>query len=61
MVVALGAPDVLPSDVPLLHDRELTEGQAAAYVCDAPIPGCTFACQAPVMEPEGLQAQLKQR
>ena len=52
-VVALGAPDGQPSAVPLLQDRGLVEGQAAAYVCR------DFSCQAPISEPEGLQAQLE--
>lgn len=51
-VVALGGPGAHPPDVPLLQNRELVEGQAAAYVCRA------FACQAPVAEPEKLQTLL---
>ncbi len=48
-------------------NRGLVNGQAAAYVCDAPVPGralpspAGLACQAPVTEPEGLRAQLEQR
>jgi uncharacterized protein YyaL (SSP411 family) len=45
-VVALGAPDA----VPLLQDRSLVDGRAAAYVCR------DFACQEPVAEPEALQS-----
>jgi len=51
-VVALGAPDPDPA-VPLLRNRGLVDGQAAAYVCRG------FACQAPVMEPDGLRAQVE--
>jgi uncharacterized protein YyaL (SSP411 family) len=66
-VVALGAPDGgnaadgigSIAAVPLLQDRGLVEGRAAAYVCAVPVPGRAFACQAPVTEPEGLQAQLE--
>jgi len=52
-VVALGAPEGQRPTPPLLQDRALVEGRAAAYVCR------DFACQAPVTEPEGLQAQLE--
>jgi len=52
-VVALGGPTAHPCDVPLLQNRGLVEGQAAAYVCRA------FACQAPVTEPEKLQTLLQ--
>ena len=38
--------------VPLLRDRGLVEGQAAAYVCR------NSTCQAPVTEPEALHALL---
>ena len=48
-VVALGAPQVQPSDVPLLRDRGLVEGRAAAYVCR------DFTCQAPITEQEVLR------
>ncbi|HUT03466.1 MAG TPA: hypothetical protein VM163_06200 [bacterium] len=54
-VVALGEPTAQPPAVPLLRDRGLLDGQAAAYVCRA------FTCQTPVTEPEGLRAQLEQR
>lgn len=47
-VVALGAPGIRPPAVPLLQDRGLVNGQAAAYVC------CDFTCQAPVTEPQAL-------
>jgi uncharacterized protein YyaL (SSP411 family) len=50
-VVALGSPDAQRLAVPLLQDRGLVEGQAAAYVCRA------FACQTPVTSPLAL-AQL---
>jgi uncharacterized protein YyaL (SSP411 family) len=39
--------------VPLLLDRGLVDGRAAAYVCR------DFACQAPVADPEGLQSLLE--
>jgi len=54
-VVALGSPEAQPTPVPLLHDRGLVDGHAAAYVCR------DFACQAPVKEPDKLQAQLALR
>ena len=38
--------------IPLLADRSLKDGKAAAYVCQ------NFACQAPVTTPEELQALL---
>jgi hypothetical protein len=60
-VVALGAPTTQLPAVPLLQDRGLVDGQATAYVCDAPVPGRAFACQAPVTEVEALRAQLEQR
>jgi hypothetical protein len=53
-VVALGAPD-RDTAVPLLQDRGLVDGQAAAYVCDAPVPGHPLACQAPVTAPQALE------
>jgi uncharacterized protein YyaL (SSP411 family) len=51
-VVALGALGAQSPSVPLLQDRGLVEGQAAAYVCR------DFACQAPSAKPEELGAQL---
>jgi uncharacterized protein len=59
-VVALGAPDGGNAAdgvrgiaaVPLLHDRGLVQGQAAAYLCRG------FACQAPVTDAERLRALL---
>jgi len=54
-VVALGAPDAQPPAVPLLQDRGLVDGQAAAYVCR------DFTCQAPITEQEVLQVQLEDR
>jgi hypothetical protein len=56
-VVALGGPSAHPSDVPLLRNRGLVEGQGeharpAAYVCRA------FACQAPVTDPLSLKQLL---
>jgi len=54
-VVAVGGPDAQGPTAPLLKDRGLVNGQAAAYVCR------DFACQAPVTEPEELQVQLEPR
>ena len=54
-VVALGVPGVKPPAVPLLQKRGLVDGRPAAYVCRE------FACQAPVKEPDKLQAQLALR
>jgi uncharacterized protein YyaL (SSP411 family) len=54
-VVALGAADTQSPAVPLLQDRGLVEGQVVAYVCR------DFTCQAPVTEPDKLQAQLAPR
>jgi hypothetical protein len=48
LVLAGGAPD----GVPLLGDRPLVDGQAAAYVCEQ------FACQAPVTAAEELERLL---
>jgi uncharacterized protein len=48
IVVAGGAAD----GVPLLQDRPLVDGRAAAYVCER------FACKAPVTEPEELERLL---
>jgi uncharacterized protein YyaL (SSP411 family) len=53
-VVALGPPAPEESALPLLRDRGLLEGQAAAYVCR------DFVCQAPVTDSEALQAVLQQ-
>jgi uncharacterized protein YyaL (SSP411 family) len=52
-VVALGSPDVNLPAIPLLQDRGLVDGQAAAYICR------DFVCQAPVTDPETLLAQLE--
>jgi uncharacterized protein YyaL (SSP411 family) len=49
-VMDLAAPDAQPPTVPLLQDRGLVKGQAAAYVCR------NFACQAPVTDPSVLQS-----
>ena len=53
-VVALGAPSPEKSAIPLLQDRGLVEGHAAAYVCR------DFTCQAPIARPETLWVQLNQ-
>ena len=52
-VVALGAPGPQGVQVPLLEDRGLVDGQAAAYVCR------DFACQAPMTQPAALQVLLE--
>ena len=52
-VVAMDSPTTQPPAVPLLQDRDLVEGQAAAYVCRE------FACQAPVTQPGKLAALLE--
>jgi uncharacterized protein YyaL (SSP411 family) len=52
-VVVLGPPDAHPPVVPLLQDRKLVDGLAAAYVCR------DFACQAPVTDPGVLQSLLE--
>ncbi len=39
-------------EIPLLADRALIDGRAAAYVCEG------FVCRLPVTEPEDLAAQL---
>jgi len=54
-VIALGAQDTQPAAIPLLQDRGLVKGRAAAYVCR------DFTCQAPTTEPEVLQTQLARR
>jgi uncharacterized protein YyaL (SSP411 family) len=54
-VMALGALGAQTSAVPLLQDRGMVEGHAAAYVCH------DFTCQVPVTEPDKLQAQLALR
>ena len=54
-VVALGAQDTQSSVIPLLRDRGLVNGRAAAYVCR------DFACQAPAADPDGLRALLRRR
>jgi uncharacterized protein YyaL (SSP411 family) len=48
-VLAVGPPG---STVPLLADRGLVDGRAAAYVCER------FVCQRPVTTPAELEAQL---
>ncbi len=54
-VVALGVPSLNSTQVPLLHDRGLVEGQTTAYVCRA------FTCRATTTQPEVLCAQLEPR
>jgi uncharacterized protein YyaL (SSP411 family) len=54
-VVALGAPGPQGAQGPLMEDRGLVGGRAAAYVCR------DLVCQAPVTEPAELQAQLALR
>ena len=52
-VVALGAPTPETAAIPLLQDRGLVDGHAAAYVCRG------FVCQAPVADPQALKELLK--
>ena len=54
-VVALGAPGAQSPCVPLLQDRDLVDGRAAAYVCR------NFTCQAPITDRAVLQSQLEAR
>jgi hypothetical protein len=51
-VVALGSADTQPAAVPLLQDRGLVQGQAAAYLCRS------FACQAPITTAKSLEEAL---
>jgi uncharacterized protein YyaL (SSP411 family) len=54
-VVALRDPDGpedAARDLPLLADRTMVEGRAAAYVCEH------FACRRPVTTPAELEAEL---
>jgi uncharacterized protein YyaL (SSP411 family) len=51
-VVALGAPDPQDAAIPLLKDRHLLDGRAAAYLCR------DFTCQTPIAGPEALQSIL---
>ena len=51
-LVAMGEPDA-DTTVPLLAQRGLVDGQAAAYVCRS------LTCQAPVVEPRALRALLE--
>jgi hypothetical protein len=51
-VVSLGEPTPDESAVPLLRDRGLVAGHAAAYVCR------DFVCQAPVTDAEALRVVL---
>jgi hypothetical protein len=52
-IVWLSAPPGTGDDVsPLLADRPLVEGRAAAYVCER------YVCQRPVTDPEALRALL---
>ncbi|WKV16486.1 thioredoxin domain-containing protein [Janibacter limosus] len=50
LVIVTGSPDA-PGE-PLLADRPLVDGRAAAYVCRG------FVCDRPVTDPEALAAQL---
>ena len=51
-VVALRASEDGPTAIPLLEERTLLKGRAAAYVCRG------FACRLPVTEPDALRDQL---
>ncbi|MEU3030459.1 thioredoxin domain-containing protein [Streptomyces incarnatus] len=50
-VVAVGTPD--SEEFPLLADRPLVSGQAAAYVCRS------FTCDAPTTDPDRLRSALE--
>jgi uncharacterized protein len=52
LVLAGGPGDESEAAVPLLLDRPLVDGRAAAYVCEG------FACRAPVTEPGQLASAL---
>jgi len=52
-VVAMGTPKPEDATIPLLQDRDLVGGQAAAYVC------VNLTCQAPVTEAEGLRIRMQ--
>jgi uncharacterized protein len=52
VVLAGTAEPMSPTVVPLLRDRELVDGEPAAYVCER------FACQLPVTEADALTALL---
>lgn len=52
-VVAYGPAGREAPAVPLLEDRDLVDGQAAAYVCR------DFACRAPVTDTEALREELR--
>jgi uncharacterized protein YyaL (SSP411 family) len=54
-VVALGAPGPQGAQVPLMEDRGLVDGQAAAYVCR------DLVCQTPTPEPSLLTELLADR
>jgi len=51
-VVALGDPEEGKSPIPLLAERPMEGGAATAYVCRS------FACQAPITDPEKLALEL---
>jgi uncharacterized protein YyaL (SSP411 family) len=51
LVLAVGEPGQPPS-APLLADRPLVDGRAAAYVCRG------FVCERPVTEPADLRRLL---
>ena len=49
-VIVTGPPDA--DGIPLLTDRPLVDGGAAAYVCRA------FVCDRPVTDPDALRAAM---
>ena len=52
LVLAGGPGEGAEAPIPLLRDRPLVDGRAAAYVCEG------FVCRAPVTSPEALAAAL---
>jgi uncharacterized protein YyaL (SSP411 family) len=51
-VIAYGPGEATQVYVPLLENRDLVNGRAAAYICR------DFTCHAPVTDPDALRAEL---